>query len=214
VTQTTAATSALVLFSVYLGAGFGLRTWLQVRRTGDSGWRGISGTPLSPEWWAGVLFVAALLAGVAGPIAALAGLAPLPGLDPPWLWIAGAVLTLAGTVATVASQLDMGASWRIGVDAAERTDLVTAGLFRWVRNPIFTFMAATGLGLGLMTPNVVSLGGWALLGIALQLQVRVVEEPYLRGVHGSAYAAYASRTGRFLPGLGRTPDPSTRNQVA
>ena len=215
-TTSTVAGVALVLYAVYLGAGFGLRTWWQVRRTGDSGWRGISGQLLTPEWWAGVLFVAALVAGVAGPVAALAGLGPLPPLDSTGLQVAGTVLAVGGTVATVASQLDMGTSWRIGVDAAERTDLVTTGLFGWVRNPIFTFMAATGLGLALMTPNVVSLGGWLVLLVALELQVRVVEEPYLRTVHGAAYAAYASRVGRFLPRPGRLRPAafSTREPVA
>ena len=31
----------------------------------------------------------------------------------------------------------------------------------------------------------------------------MVEEPYLLKVHGSAYAEYAARVGRFLPGVGR-----------
>lgn len=49
-------------------------------------------------------------------------------------------------------------------------------------------------------------GAAALVALvaAVQLQVRVVEEPYLRTVHGAAYETYAARTGRFVPGLGRT----------
>jgi protein-S-isoprenylcysteine O-methyltransferase Ste14 len=35
------------------------------------------------------------------------------------------------------------------------------------------------------------------------LQVRAVEEPYLLSVHGDAYATYAARVGRFVPGVGR-----------
>ena len=42
-----------------------------------------------------------------------------------------------------------------------------------------------------------------LLVAAVQLQVRVVEEPYLRRVHGRVYRGYAARVGRFVPGLGR-----------
>jgi protein-S-isoprenylcysteine O-methyltransferase Ste14 len=37
----------------------------------------------------------------------------------------------------------------------------------------------------------------------VELQVRAVEEPYLRLVHGEAYAIYAANTGRFVPGIGR-----------
>jgi protein-S-isoprenylcysteine O-methyltransferase Ste14 len=33
--------------------------------------------------------------------------------------------------------------------------------------------------------------------------VRLVEEPYLERVHGEAYRAYAERTGRFVPRIGR-----------
>ena len=42
-----------------------------------------------------------------------------------------------------------------------------------------------------------------LLVVGIQLQVRLVEEPYLSRVHGVRYQAYAARAGRFLPGLGR-----------
>ena len=196
--------AAVVLLAVYLGVGFGLRTWLQWRRTGDAGFRGVSGRPGSPEWLAGVGFVAALVAGVAGPVTALARpdrLGPLDALAHPVLQWPGAVLAVLGVVATFATQTAMGSSWRIGVDAREVTDLVTGGPFAVVRNPIFTAMGATGLGLVLMVPNVVAVAGLVLLVVALELQVRVVEEPYLRAVHGAAYADYAARTGRFLPVL-------------
>ncbi|MER5628798.1 hypothetical protein ABT061_48065 [Streptosporangium sp. NPDC002544] len=37
----------------------------------------------------------------------------------------------------------------------------------------------------------------------IELQVRVVEEPYLIRTHGSDQLTHASITGRFLPALGR-----------
>lgn len=42
----------------------------------------------------------------------------------------------------------------------------------------------------------------ALVG-ALEVQVRLVEEPYLRRMHGTAHEGYTRRVGRFVPGLGR-----------
>ena len=42
----------------------------------------------------------------------------------------------------------------------------------------------------------------------LEIQTRAVEEPYLRELHGKAYARYAARTGRFVPGVGRLQHPS------
>jgi hypothetical protein len=37
--------AALLIYLVGLAVIFGLRTWLQVRRTGSSGFHGISGKP-------------------------------------------------------------------------------------------------------------------------------------------------------------------------
>jgi protein-S-isoprenylcysteine O-methyltransferase Ste14 len=39
--------------------------------------------------------------------------------------------------------------------------------------------------------------------VALEIQIRLVEEPYLERVHGDAYRRYATATGRFVPGVGR-----------
>ena len=51
-------------------------------------------------------------------------------------------------------------------------------------------------------PNPVALVALALW-LGLEIQTRMVEEPYLLKVHGSAYAEYAARVGRFVPGVGR-----------
>lgn len=44
-----------------------------------------------------------------------------------------------------------GSSWRIGVDPDERTELVTDGIFRFSRNPIYVFMVVAWLGFGLLS---------------------------------------------------------------
>lgn len=59
------------------------------------------------------------------------------------------------------------------------------------------------MGLALLVPNVLALAMLVAFLASLQIQVRLVEEPYLRRVHGDAYQRYAARTGRFLPGIGR-----------
>jgi hypothetical protein len=61
------ALAALVLYALWFALAFGVRTLVAVRRTGDWGFRGVSGAPLSLQWCAGVLFVVALLVGVAAP---------------------------------------------------------------------------------------------------------------------------------------------------
>ncbi|MEU4165155.1 isoprenylcysteine carboxylmethyltransferase family protein, partial [Actinoplanes sp. NPDC026670] len=157
-----------------------------------------------------LLFVAALLLGLAGPAAALARMDPVSVLDHSRLRVAGLVLVGAGVTATLAAQLSMGASWRVGVDPAERTALVTGGAFALARNPIFTAMTATSAGLAAMVPNPIALAATAVLVASIQLQVRAVEEPYLARTHGAAYADYAARVGRFWPGIGRRPAPTRR----
>ncbi|GIH78788.1 methyltransferase family protein [Planobispora longispora] len=199
------ALTALLLYLIASGLAFGWRTFLHWRRTGDSGLRLDAGPVGSLSWWAKLAFVAALVLGLAGPVAALAGLAPLSALDHPLARAAGLAIALGGAVATLAAQLAMGASWRIGVDASERTALVTDGPFALARNPIFTAMITTSCGLTLMTPNPVALLALVTLVTSVQLQVRAVEEPYLRRVHGCAYRHYAAGVGRFLPGVGRLP---------
>lgn len=208
------ASSALILFAIYFLVAFGLRTWLQIRHSGDSGFRGISGPPGSAEWWGGVLFIVALLTGIAGAVLALLGLSPIGALDSPATHIAGILLALLGIGTTFTAQVSMGSSWRIEVDATETITLVTGGAFALARNPIFTAMIVTAVGLVLMTPNVVAIAGLVMLIVAIQLQVRVVEEPYLASHHGRTWDNYASRAGRFLPNVGKitTTTPTNRTE--
>ena len=195
---------ALVLYLVYLALAFGLRTMIQVRRTGSTGFVGLRGRPGSAEWWGGVLFALALVLGLTAPLLDLLEVVdPLAALDGGLGHALGLALATAGTALTLYAQIAMGTSWRIGVDPAERTELVTTGPFGLVRNPIFAAMLPTSLGIALLVPNVAALVGFVALVTALELQTRVVEEPYLRQVHGDRYAVYASKVGRFVPGVGR-----------
>lgn len=198
-------TIALVLFAVFALLGFGWRSWEQRRRTGSTGFRGISGRPGSVEWFAGVGFIISMGIAVFAPILQMLGVvAPVSFLHAPWIQITGAAIAVIGIATTVYAQLDMGDSWRIGVDKSETTTLVRTGVFGWVRNPIFTAMMTFGLGLALITPNPVAVIGFVLLIVTIELQVRVVEEPYLLTAHGEAYRDYLAAVGRFIPGVGRT----------
>ena len=200
------AVVALVLYVAALVVIFGVRSWVQHRRTGSAGFRGFSGTPATAGWWGGVLFALAIVLGLAGPILAVTGVIVA---DPPIaLQVAGLVLALAGFAATLAGQVGMGASWRVGVDPDERTTLVTTGVFAAVRNPVFSAMVAAQAGVTLMVPTWPTVLSLVALVVAVELQVRAVEEPYLRAMHGSSYAEYAGRAGRFVPGIGRMGVPA------
>jgi protein-S-isoprenylcysteine O-methyltransferase Ste14 len=195
---------ALVLVALWFLSLFVVRTAIQWWRTGNAGVRGFSGSVGSLEWNAGALVSLGFAAGLLAPIATLAawpGGALRFSSEP--VHLLGAALVLVGIVGALAAQMSMGDSWRIGVDARETTDLVTEGLFAWVRNPIFSFILLTGVGLVALLPTAFSLLALVLTALGIEIQVRAVEEPYLEDTHGDAYREYASRVGRLLPGVGR-----------
>ncbi|MCE9673287.1 isoprenylcysteine carboxylmethyltransferase family protein [Myxococcus stipitatus] len=119
---------------------------------------------------------------------------------------AGWSLMGAGLGLVLLAQAQMGASWRIGIDR-EPTTLVTRGLFTVVRNPIFAGMLWVLTGVVLVTPSAWTVMAWFDAALLVSLQARL-EEAHLLRLHGDSYLAYASRVGRFWPGVGRlTPAP-------
>ena len=195
---------AIFAYVIFVALAFGARSLVHYRRTGSTGFRGLSGRVGSIEWLGGALFVVALVAGPAAPILDLTGtLRPLDCAGGTLWRVCGVALYVAGVAGTLWAQFAMGESWRVGVDSSERTRLVLKGPFQFVRNPIFTSMTAALGGLALMVPNLAA--GVALLALVagLEIHVRVVEEPYLLRTHGEAYRRYLACTGRFLPGIGR-----------
>jgi protein-S-isoprenylcysteine O-methyltransferase Ste14 len=197
------AVLALVLIAVWLLLVAGLRTLIQLRRTGTASLPRFRDRPASPQWWARLLSGIGFACALAAPLAELAGLQPITVLDRIPVRATGVVLAVVGIAATLAAQLAMGASWRPDVDPDVRTALVTTGPFRLVRNPILTATAAAAAGLALVVPNLLAATMLVAFVIALEIQVRLVEEPYLHRVHGTAWEQYAARTGRFLPWIGR-----------
>jgi len=195
---------ALVLLSISFVLLFVARSVIQWARTGSTGWKAFRARPGSPAWLASASMVAGLVLAILAPMAML-GLWPAGEAfaDAPRLHVVGAGIAVLGTLGAVAAQLAMGGSWRIGVDEAEVTPLVQAGLFARVRNPIFSFMLLTIVGLLLVVPNAWMTSGVVLVAIGIEVQVRCVEEPYLARAHGTDYQRYCRRVGRFVPGLGR-----------
>lgn len=196
--------AALAGYVVFAALAFGWRSWIHWKRTGSTGYRGLSGRPGSTEWWGGLLFaVAIVLTPVAAVLQARGTIAPVITLRPSTALAIGGALYLAGLAGTLWSQLAMGASWRIGVDEQERTALITRGPYGVVRNPIFTFMVLGLAGLAMLTPNALAIASLAVLVAAVEIQVKAVEEPYLERAHGDDYRRYRAGTWRFVPGIGR-----------
>jgi len=193
------AVVALVVFAVYVAFASVRLLVASYRRTGDFGFRTTPGVGRV----IGALFPLAYFFVALGAFNDLAGRVDrIAALVGPVAQTIGIVLAAAGLPLIVVAQNTMGLSWRIGVDFEERTDLITHGPFRWVRNPIYSAMVLMALGVTLLVPNVFTIAGLALFLVAVELQVRIVEEPYLLEVHGDSYRHWAAQTGRFAPGVG------------
>ncbi len=115
----------------------------------------------------------------------------------------GASISLAGIALMIVSQYQMGVSWRFGVDQDEKTDLVMSGLYTLARNPIYSGVFLFCTGLLVLLPHILMLLFLAAAFLSIEMQVRFVEEPHLRDLHGAVYEKYAEQTGRYFPKLRR-----------
>ena len=120
----------------------------------------------------------------------------------PWVTWSGWVVMLLALVMVVSAQAQMGKSWRIGIEADGNTELITHGLFRFVRNPIYSGIFLFLLGLVLIAPSAPIALASGVLATAIAVQTRR-EEAHLLAAHGDAFVRWASKVGRFVPGIGR-----------
>jgi len=107
--------------------------------------------------------------------------------------ICGWGLVAPGVAIIVVAQMQMGASWRIGIDDAP-TALATSGLFQIVRNPIYSGMGSGLLGVMLVAPCAWTVMGFLQCAALLALQARL-EEEHLASLHDEQYVRYAARAG-------------------
>ena len=187
-----------LLLGFILTAVFG-RMFLQYKMTGDYGIR-LAGKNSPP-----VQVAASVLLSVSGLIILFyAGSVTVgylePGFPPTLIQMAmGYILYSLGLITVLVSQYQMGTAWRIGVDANEKTALVTNGLFKHVRNPIYTGLFIGSMGLWLVSPSILLMLGLLGLYVAVELFVRKVEEPYLLQQFGDEYKKWYHSTPRYFP---------------
>lgn len=141
------------------------------------------------------------------PSLALTALLPdrtIYAVDRPFSWVLN-LLRLAGLIGLVYGVLQTGFMNFIGLDRAldpaaldRPPRLVSSGLYRWVRHPLYTsafllLWAAPELSWNTLAFN---------LGVTAYLIIgSVYEEQKLRDEFGSAYDEYHRRTPAFLPRL-------------
>ena len=126
-----------------------------------------------------------------------AWLGPIHVLETPALKIAGLAMAYSGLLWSVAAQHQMGRDWRIGIDFGNETGLVTGGLYRLSRHPIYLGFIVICIGLFFATPNIVTLLCAVLTTVILSVEARL-EEAFLLSVHGDPYKEYLAKTRRWI----------------
>jgi protein-S-isoprenylcysteine O-methyltransferase Ste14 len=122
---------------------------------------------------------------------------PIGWLDLAFIKWAGLILLLVSFAWTALSQIQMGASWRIGIDRENRTELVGKGIFTVSRNPIFLGMRLGLISIFLLIPSAITLLALVLGDVLLQIQVRL-EEEHLSNLRGEAYENYRREVRRWI----------------
>ncbi len=114
-----------------------------------------------------------------------------------YVFYSGIIIMLIALIWTIIAQNDMRNSWRIGIDHEIKTELITTGLFRYSRNPIFFGMILSLIGLFFTTPNVLTLLFLIVGYVLIEIQIRL-EEEFLWKQHGEKYIEYKKTTRRLL----------------
>jgi protein-S-isoprenylcysteine O-methyltransferase Ste14 len=131
----------------------------------------------------------------------------IPGFTPPawihsldavrWVALVVGVLCYLGSLVCWSS---LGRSWSLGVVPKQTSELVTGGVYGWVRHPIYSL----NMGLMLATALITATVPMAVVAVAHLVAMNLKaahEERHLTGHFGTAYTEYCRRVGRFFPRL-------------
>ncbi len=124
-------------------------------------------------------------------------LMPIEYLDLSELKYAGVAVMVIAFVLIFLAQHQMRNSWRFGIDAETKTQLITKGIFSLSRNPIYLGMLVMVLGFFFVLPAAATLLLLALTYVLLQVQVRL-EEEFLSKMQGQEYLDYMKKVRRWI----------------
>lgn len=115
--------------------------------------------------------------------------------------IAGSLCIAAGLWLHYRSHAELGESWSITLEVRERHRLVTGGIYRLVRHPMYLALLVYSTGQALILPNWVA-GPSYLVATAILFVFRVgPEERMMIKEFGKEYEDYMTRTKRVVPGV-------------
>ncbi|MBX3008072.1 MAG: isoprenylcysteine carboxylmethyltransferase family protein [Melioribacteraceae bacterium] len=124
-------------------------------------------------------------------------LVPIEYLEKIYLNLIGISIMLLGFVICLTAHFYMRSSWRIGIDVDDQVKLITAGIFKYSRNPFFLGTFFSYLGFFLVLPNILSFTVGVVYFILIQIQVRLEEENLNKSL-GGTYENYCSNVKRWI----------------
>ena len=99
------------------------------------------------------------------------------------------------------SHADLGRNWSVSLKVREGHELVTGGVYRLVRHPMYSSFFLLGLAQFLLLPNWLA-GLAGLIGTGTLYAFRVArEEQMMQSRFEAEYSAYRARTKRIVPWL-------------
>lgn len=117
---------------------------------------------------------------------------------PAWL---GAAMFLAALWLFYRVHRELGRNWSDSLEVREQHALVTDGLYRYVRHPMYTAFFMWAVAQALLLPNWIA-GPAGLVGFGTLFLFRVGrEEQMMLDSFGDEYRAYMKRTARLIPGV-------------
>jgi protein-S-isoprenylcysteine O-methyltransferase Ste14 len=113
--------------------------------------------------------------------------------------VAGVLCFVLGLYLFYRSHADLGANWSITLEVREQHRLITNGVYRRIRHPMYAALLLYSVGQALVIPNWVA-GPSYLVAFAILFVFRVqAEERMMLEQFGDDYAAYMARTDRLVP---------------
>ena len=117
----------------------------------------------------------------------------------PWAIVAGIVIFVFGLWIFRRSHKDLGRNWSVTLEIREKHKLVTRGLYRLIRHPMYASFLLIALAQAFLLPNWVA-GLSGLVGLAVLFFMRVdVEERMMLDTFGEEYRVYSGKTKRIVP---------------
>jgi protein-S-isoprenylcysteine O-methyltransferase Ste14 len=113
----------------------------------------------------------------------------------------GSVLLAIGLWLFYRSHADLGTNWSITLELREQHQLVTHGIYRRLRHPMYAALLIYSVGQALVVPNWLAGPSYAVAMVLLiALRVRP-EERMMLEKFGTDYEKYKAGTKRLIPGV-------------